>query len=93
MRPSAAVTDEHPMSTPDRNRDRDSDRQAEDEDARISELVNERVAARLAEIDRQQDEQQRRTDHVRSGNDHETRHQQDAGRPSVEYQVAQRLLG
>ena len=71
------------MSTPDRNRDRDSDRQAEDEDARINELVNERVAARLAEITRQQDEQQQRTDHVRSGNDHETRHQQHAGRPSA----------
>ncbi|CAB1121264.1 unnamed protein product [Ectocarpus sp. CCAP 1310/34] len=71
------------MSTPDRNRDRESDRQAVDDDARINELVNERVTARLAEITRQQDEQQQRTDHVRSANDHETRHQQHAGRPSA----------
>ncbi|CAB1100273.1 unnamed protein product [Ectocarpus sp. CCAP 1310/34] len=58
-------------------------RRAEDEDARINELVEMRVQQRLADMRRQQDEEEQRTENVRTGSEHETRHQQQAGRPSA----------
>lgn len=67
------------MSTTEQ--DRESAQLAE-EDARINELVNQRVEAKLAEISRQRAEE-RRTDDVRTGREHEDRHQQQAGRPSA----------
>ncbi|CAB1100270.1 unnamed protein product [Ectocarpus sp. CCAP 1310/34] len=84
MHPIVADDTEKPVaSAKPKSAERKGGKTKLDDDARINELVNESVAARLAEITRQQDEQQQRTDHVRSGNDHETRHQQHAGRPSA----------
>ena len=55
--------------------------QEQEEEARINELVTKRVEKKLAELSRQRAEE-READDLRSGREHEDRHQRHPGRPS-----------